>query len=181
MSMGNVPNSRPEWTLIDLLLVVTWAAVPALLLIQGGAARHSLAENEIVEGYTFKSTDRMKSVRVVKPLPKGQHKFDLVVQNQKFTLEAGKPFWFHDQFPGGVDTFVIKGISPSELLDPDNKLAFPTGISWMDQKSHEIEMVPILYKPPWWRSPLLMWIGIVCAVALGGGGLFLWWRKSQAI
>lgn len=97
----------------------------------------------VVIGYSYQSDSKMKTVRVAKPLPGGQATFELVVGDKTFPLEAGKPFYFTNQFPDGVDFFIIRGINPSEKLDPKDVRAFPTGISWMDVKPHEITMTPI--------------------------------------
>ena len=51
--------------------------------------------------------------------------------------------------------------------------------SWMTGGTHEVKMVPIIYKPPWYKSSLFIWIGILTAVAVGGGGLFWWWPCAR--
>jgi uncharacterized protein (TIGR03066 family) len=101
--------------------------------------------NGVVVGYEYRSDAKMKSVRPAKALPGGQSTFDLVVENQTFKLEAGKPFWINKEFPDGVAAFTIRGINPSEKLDPTDRLAFPTGISWMDGLGqHKLEMNPLV-------------------------------------
>src|SRR5271170_662527 len=122
---------RPGFTVIELLAVVTIAAILVGVLFLREQTPQPTADGDVVIGYDFKSPDRMKTVRVAKPLPGGQNTFELFVENQTFKIEAGKPFWFTNQFPEGVDAFIIRGINPSEQLDPNNNLAFPTGISWM--------------------------------------------------
>lgn len=102
----------------------------------------------VVIGYSFKSDAKMKTVRPAKPLRGGQAKFELVVGGKTFPLEAGKTFWFPNEgFKDGVDAFIIRGINPSEKLDPEDNMAFPTGISWMQAGAHEITMAPILQRP----------------------------------
>jgi hypothetical protein len=180
MTPWNFPN-RPGSTVIELLAVVLLFAVLLTMLSLGKGVQVPAAdEGGVVVGYEYISDAKMKTIRVAKPLPKGQNKFDLVVENQTFKLEAGKPFWFNNQFPAGVDRFVIKGINTAEELDPKNNLAFPVGISWMEgNQQHKLTINPITKKP----SVLARWllIGAISGLALGAVGLVAWWwRKSHA-
>jgi hypothetical protein len=121
-------------------------ALLCLVSLAFAAVGDNPADKSAVIGFDYKSDSKMKTVRVVKALPGGQSKFELFVGGKTFPLEAGKPFFFTTEFPEGVDKFTIRGINESEKLDPTNPLAFPTGISWMDQKSHEITVTPIVKK-----------------------------------
>jgi prepilin-type N-terminal cleavage/methylation domain-containing protein len=175
------PVRRAGFTVIELLAVVALVAVVLVLFFRDEPTLQPAAEGDIAIGYEYKSPDRMKTVRVGKPLKGGQSKFELMVEGKKFEVQSEKPFWFTTSgFPDGVESFIIRGINPSEQLDVNNNLAFPVGISWMTGGPHELKLTAIPYKPPWWKSSLMMWIGILTAVAVGGGGLFWWWRKSQA-
>ena len=95
----------------------------------------------IVTGYDYKSSINFKSVLIPKPLPGGQSKFELVVGKQTFPLEAGKRFFFTNDFPNGINAFTVRGIDVSEKLDPTNLAAFITGITLMKEGQADVKMV----------------------------------------
>jgi len=132
---------------------------------------------EIVTGYEYTSTVKMKSVMIPKPLKGGQNKFDLVVEEKTYPLEAGKRFFFKQDFPEGVDKFTVKGINPAEQLAATNINAFPTGISFMKEGTtgESINMKPIMYRPAFRSGWVLGTVGVVGVVCIGG----FWWLRKQ--
>jgi hypothetical protein len=158
----------------------------ALGLLATGCSRNpsSMAgpnpSGDIAIGYNYTSTAKMKTVMIPKPLPGGQSKFDLVVGDKTYTVEAGKRFFFRIDSPDGVDAFTIRGINPSEGLDANNMGAFPTGISFMQEGvTPDVKMFPIVKKPSLLTSGWVL--GSLAALALGGVFFagFVWWRRNN--
>lgn len=127
-------------------------------------------ETGIVIGFTYKCNIPIKSVYISKPLRGGQKKFELVVGDKTFPLEAGKRFFFTTAgFPSGVSDFVIRGIDESEGLvyEPGeiersrgarpttdvplghhHRGSFPTGVTSLTGARPDVKMVPILKQYP---------------------------------
>src|SRR5258708_2887184 len=117
-------SKSPAVTVIELLAVITLFAMLVNILFLGVQQPSPAADGEVVIGYIYTSPNKMKTVNIPKPLKGGQSTFELVVGNRTFPLEAGKRFFFITEFPEGVDSFTIRGINPSEKLDPANPNAF---------------------------------------------------------
>ena len=175
MSRSN-SRKRAGFAVIELRVVITIIAVIAASLFMAGQEARA-----IDVGYNYTSDYKMKTVMLDKPLPGGQSMFELVVGGRKFPLQSGKRFWFTSEFPAGVDAFTIRGINASEQLDlKTNPRAFPTAISWVEQGViPKVVMQPIQYRPSLLLSGWL-WLGVLTALALGGAGLFWWWKKQAA-
>jgi len=133
----------------------------------------------VAVGYEYRSTHKMKSVMIPKPLKGGQSTFELVVENEMFPLQAGRRFFFRGAgFADGVDAFTVRGINEAEQLDPANSFAFPTGISWIeDGVTPDVVMTPIVKKRSVLSSGWLLY-GTLTGLALGGAlAAFVIWRK----
>lgn len=172
MSAWNFRN-RPGLTVVALLMVIT--------IMAGQESRATAAD--IVIGYEFSCTHKMKSVMVPKPLKGGQSTFELVIDDQTFPLQAGRRFFFRTAggFTDGVNAFTIRGINESEQLDPRNNQAFPTGISWIEEGvTPDVVMKPIVKR----RSGLSTgWVVIASLAVLALGGAVvagLVWRRKNA-
>jgi hypothetical protein len=156
-------------------IIVRLTALLAWLAMSAPQARGA----DYVTGYNYKSSVKVKSV-MVKLLPGGQAEFELVVRDKTYRLEAGKRFFFKQDFPDGVDAFTIRGINLSERLDPNNKMAFPTAITFMqDGVAPILEMNPIAKKSSVLTSPWL-WATIATLLLLGGALFVVWRRHKQA-
>jgi hypothetical protein len=131
-------------------------------------------------GYQFSSANNIKSVLVAQPLTGGQSKFDLIVEDKTYPLEAGKRFVFTTDFPNGVPTFSIRGISPSEHLDSRNLNAFPAQLTFMYEGAPgSVKMTPItrpsVFSSGWLQGGLaVLVIGGLCVAG------FVWWKKQNA-
>ncbi|OAI47271.1 hypothetical protein AYO44_09830 [Planctomycetaceae bacterium SCGC AG-212-F19] len=168
-------RKRPGLTLMELLVVIT---------IVAAHETRATAADDIAIGYEYTSTHKMKSVMIPKPLKGGQSKFELVVENQTFPLQAGRRFFFRSAggFPEGVDAFTIRGINESEQLDARNNFAFPTGISWIEEGvTPEVVMKPIIAKRRSLLSSSWVLFGTLAVLALGGAFVAgLVWRRKNA-
>jgi hypothetical protein len=130
---------------------------------------------EIAIGYEYTSTINFKSVLIPKPLPGGQTAFELVVGDRTFPLEAKKRFWFAKDggFPDGVPAFTVRGISVSEQLDASNPVAFVTGITFVEEGTPQVRMLPIVKRSglsKGWRWTLAvtgtLLLGVCCVTGL---------------
>jgi type II secretory pathway pseudopilin PulG len=130
---------------------------------------------EIAIGYEYTSTINFKSVLIPKPLPGGQSTFELVVGDRTFPLEAKKRFWFAKDggFPDGVPAFTIRGINVSEQLDASNMAAFVTGITFVEEGTPQVKMLPIVKRSglsKGWRWTLAvtgtLLLGVCCVTGL---------------
>lgn len=128
------------------------------------------AETGIVTGFHYTSDVPFKSVYLARSLRGGQSKFELVVGEQTFPLEARKRFFFTDHFPDGVRAFTIRGINESERVafEPGDLLtrtggrpmterpfghhalgSFPTGVTFVKEGAKpEVKRLPILKQYP---------------------------------
>lgn len=154
------------------------ALLPCLAFGLAGCGNKS---SDIVVGYDYSSSDFFKSVIVPAPLKGGQSKFELVVGGKTFPLEAGKRFFFKEEFPEGVKAFTIRGINPSEQLEAGNLNAFGATMTFANEGfTPPVKMIPIRHK----SSSLLSGLVIGSLVVLAVGGLcvagFLWWKKQNA-
>ena len=59
------------------------------------------------------------------------------------TVLAGTPFDFLGGSPGGVTGFTVKGIDPALGLNPDNPLAFVTGLVFASSGTVNVSMTPL--------------------------------------
>ena len=106
----------------------------------------------------------------------------MVVNGKTYPLEAGKRFFFTGDFPDGVNSFSIRGIDPSEKLDPLDMRAFPVGITFMETgvSGDVLKAKPLSKRPSALTSS---WgVGLLIALTLGGALIagLVWWRKSGA-
>jgi len=158
-------------------------AVLASLSLVGIQEVRAAGPNDIATGYNYTSTINFKSVLIPKPLPGGQSKFELVVGDKTFPLEAGKKFSFakDGDFPDGVNAFSIRGIDLSEKLDAANMGAFPTGLSFVEEGTPQVKMVPIVKQERaglstgWYVAGSVTGLSVL---ALGVCFVTFFWRRS---
>jgi hypothetical protein len=98
----------------------------------------------IATGYDFAVTGtKFRSVLIPAPLPHGDASFELQFDGHSVPLLAGTAYDFSALEPGGVTAFSIRGIDPSEMLDPTNPLAFVTGLIFTDAGIANVTMTPV--------------------------------------
>jgi len=70
--------------------------------------------------------------------------FEIVINGMTYSILAGQSFDIVAETGGSVTSFVLQGIDPSLMLDPDNPLAFPLGVSLVNiSGSVTVDMTPI--------------------------------------
>ena len=75
----------------------------------------------------------------------GNDVYDVIFGNTLNTVLAGQQFFFPQ---GGVSAFSVRGIEVSAALDPDNVLAFITGLTFVSEGSFTGTMTPIVQFVP---------------------------------
>lgn len=75
----------------------------------------------------------------------GDDVYDVIFGNTLNTVLAGQQFFFPQ---GGVSAFSVRGIEVSAALDPDNVLAFITGLTFVSEGSFTGTMTPIVQFVP---------------------------------
>lgn len=103
-------------------------------------------------GYTYQVEapgPNFESVYIAAPLPNGDDSFQVEFNGQVAALRAGEVFDFTGVVPGGVSTFRITGIDPTEALDPADATAFVTGLTFVSDSltDYSVTMVPIVVDP----------------------------------
>ena len=117
-----------------------------------GTGPPTFIDPDIAVGYEYSLSEGMPnffSVLIPETLPMGDDEFNLHFNGMTFTLLAGERFFFNDHLveDEGIETFIIDGIEVEEMLDPENTLAFVTGITLVDfvpQGGGDIFMTPIV-------------------------------------
>ncbi|MEZ5584651.1 MAG: PEP-CTERM sorting domain-containing protein [Candidatus Competibacteraceae bacterium] len=74
--------------------------------------------------------------------------FDLLVDGTIQPLLAGTEFNLLDLNPDGFSSFGIRGIDVGEALDPNDPLAFVTGLSFVDSGNVSMHMIPVTVNVP---------------------------------
>jgi len=70
--------------------------------------------------------------------------FEIVIGGMTYAILGGATFDIVAETGGSVTSFVLQGIDPALMLDPDNPLAFPLGVSLVNiGGSVSIDMTPI--------------------------------------
>ena len=98
-------------------------------------------------GYRYNITDNFATeVMIPAPLPNGDSDFFITVGDQTAPITAGVPFDFESNFGiTNVAYFEITGINADEELDPEDQLAFVTGITFADETvSAGVTMTPLI-------------------------------------
>jgi hypothetical protein len=89
-------------------------------------------------------------------------------------VTGGIPYSFlSNGFPDGVDAFQVSGIDPAAGLDPDNPLAFITGLTFTADGDFTGTMTPIVAQVPEPSTFLLM------GASLFGVAGIMWRRRSR--
>lgn len=98
--------------------------------------------------YTLDPGDpRFASVMVPEPLPNGDGTFTLIVGAASVPLAAGEQVDLTQFDPLGVATFSIRGIDPGEELDPEDPMAFVTGVTFMEERAGNVTMTAVVPEP----------------------------------
>jgi hypothetical protein len=98
--------------------------------------------------YTLDPGDPLfASVMVPEPLPNGDESFTLHVGQQSFPLAAGEQFDLTQIAPLGVAAFSIRDIDPGEELDPEDPMAFVTGVTFMEERAANVTMTAFVPEP----------------------------------
>jgi hypothetical protein len=88
---------------------------------------------EVAVGYTYAVEGGSSfSSALVPEQGLGDDMFTLTANGVAFALATGQEFVFADFLAGPVTTFTITGIDPALALDPDNPVAFVTGVALQD-------------------------------------------------
>jgi len=105
---------------------------------------------DVATGYDYtldEGDPRFASVMVPEPLPNGDASFTLLVGEASFPLAAGEQFDLTQVDPLGVETFSIRDIDPGEELDPEDPMAFVTGITFMEERAANVTMTAVVPEP----------------------------------
>lgn len=95
-------------------------------------------------GYDYTSSINVASVEIPAALMNGDDTFRLILPGVgEYTLTAGVPFDITSVVAGGVNAFTIDGIDTSELLDPNDPLAFVTGLTFVGGGTTMATMTPL--------------------------------------
>lgn len=108
--------------------------------------RVGLIDPAIATGYTYTAgagAANFAGVLIPAPLPGGDATFQVEFASFSDPLLAGTLYDFTAKVPGGVAEFTIRGIDPAENLDPNNPLAFVTGLLWTDGFDGQVIMTPL--------------------------------------
>lgn len=97
-------------------------------------------------GYDYTSSINVASVQIPAALMNGDDTFRLILPGVgEFTLMAGVPFDITSVVAGGVNAFTIDGIDTTELLDPNDPMAFVTGLTFVSGGQAMATMTPITF------------------------------------
>lgn len=124
-------------------------------------------EYEVLEGANFNSV-QMPSLATVPQT--GDYELQLFNGTDYSPAALLAPGESHMFATGGVSKFRIMGIDPSLALDPNNDLAFPTGLSFVSSGQVRFSMTPILAVPEP-RAWMLLLIGLALALPHSRRGL----------
>jgi hypothetical protein len=99
----------------------------------------------VAVGYDYAVTSGPNFASVTMPTSVQSDPFEVYLfDGTAFVFEALiNPGQTHDFGVVGVDQFRILGIDPNLGLDPNDFLAFPTGLTWVDAGLSEFTMTPI--------------------------------------
>lgn len=109
-----------------------------------------LFDPEIAIGYDYRvdTGPNFASILIPDPLPGGDSMFDLLVNGSIQPLFAGTEFNLLDLNPDGFSSFGIRGIDVGEAIDPNDPLAFVTGLSFVDSGNVSMRMIPVTANVP---------------------------------
>ena len=94
--------------------------------------------------YIVNAGPAVASVLINDPLPNGDSEFTLNLPGfGSFALNVGETFDLTTFLPGGFTEFSITGIDTTEMLDPDDPMAFVTGLTFVGVTEAEIDFTMI--------------------------------------
>jgi len=129
----------------------------------GGAPYYFDPDVAIGYDYVLESGPNFASVTVPEQLPLGDDTFLLEVGQASFVLLAGEQFDLTAIDALGVAAFTIRDIDAAEGLDPDNPLAFVTGVTFVEEDEAEVTMTSIVPEP---SSTVQILLGVTTLLAL---------------
>jgi hypothetical protein len=142
------PGSTPQNPILPPSTLAPWRfGLSFGVAARSRARRFTYIDPHIAVGYRFAilhgGPSKFSSVIVPAALPKGDASFEISFAGQMAPLEAGTAFDFTTTVPGGVSEFTISGIDETEMLEPDNPVAFVTGIAFTGEFVGTVEMAPL--------------------------------------
>ncbi|MDX1963475.1 MAG: hypothetical protein SFX18_10000 [Pirellulales bacterium] len=145
---GALPGSSPDVPLLPSGMTEDGGFVIDVIT-EGTVEDVVYIDPVIAIGYDYESASiPFRSVLIPGALPGGDDTFELLFGTLAFTLTAGVEFDFTSFVPDGISEFSIRGIDPSEMLDPTNPTAFVTGVTFMEAGITEVVMTPISVPEP---------------------------------
>jgi hypothetical protein len=125
---------------------------------------------EITTGYSYATGEGDPNFASVLLPFVGDDLYELVYGGDSFSLAAGVQYFFPE---GGVDAFTVRGIETGAMLDPDDPLAFMTGLTFVSEGRFTGAMMPI-------RMLVDGWVPAPTSLALLAIGMFAFARTRRA-
>jgi hypothetical protein len=156
-----------------------WRFQPGLVNGPNGSVRMlprgivRFIDPDIAVGYDYEiegGGPNFGSVYVPAPLPNGDASFQVEFSGRSFNLIAGQYFDFTSVVSEGVSAFRVTGINIDEALDPLDRRAFVTGLSFMEGGEDEFSMLmrPIVAAVPEPPIAVQMALGLFAVVGVAG-------------
>lgn len=152
-----LPGMSPDYPLLPRVYNPETGAFGFVVPTLGTPEDVLFIDPVIAIGYNY-TTDAIpfRSVLIPEALPNGDAAFELLFGGYTIPLLAGDTYDFTTLISDGVREFTIRGIDPSEMLDPTNPVAFVTGLAFMESGLTDVTMTAISSVPEFPSSLLAM-------------------------